>query len=63
MCVYCKIQGSHSSGESAGHPLVKISDAYFKAIGESKEIDPLIEKRKNQLAELLQLIDGKIKDV
>jgi len=45
--VYCKIGGSHSTGESAGHPLVKISDAYNRAITESKEIDPLIEKRKN----------------
>ncbi|KAM3142405.1 hypothetical protein pb186bvf_005562 [Paramecium bursaria] len=63
LCVYCKIGGSHSTGESAGHPLVKIQDAYVKSIYESKEIDPLIEKRKNQLAELLQQIDLKIKDV
>lgn len=47
LCVYCKIAGSHSAGESAGHPLVKISDAYNKSIAESREIDPLVEKRKN----------------
>jgi hypothetical protein len=61
--VYCKIAGSHSSGEGAGHPLVKINDAYSKAISESREIDPLVEKRKNQLTELLQQIDLRIKDV
>jgi succinyl-CoA synthetase beta subunit len=42
---------------------VKISDAYNKAIAESREINPLVEKRKNQLAELLQQIDVRIKEV
>ncbi|CAK72944.1 unnamed protein product (macronuclear) [Paramecium tetraurelia] len=63
LCLYCKIGGSHSSGESANHPLVKISDAYMKSLVESKDIDPLIEKRKNQLAEYLQQIDYSIKEV
>lgn len=53
LCVYCKIQqqGSHFQGEPAGHSLIKISDAYKKAIHESKVLDPLLEKRKNELSD------------
>eukprot|EP00825_Cyclidium_porcatum_P032309 TRINITY_DN3461_c0_g2_i2.p1 TRINITY_DN3461_c0_g2~~TRINITY_DN3461_c0_g2_i2.p1 ORF type:complete len:495 (-),score=76.17 TRINITY_DN3461_c0_g2_i2:559-2013(-) len=63
LCVYCKINGTHSTGDAAGHLLVKITDAYKTALADSKECDPQLEKKKNQLAEQLQLIDQKIKDV
>lgn len=61
ICVYCKINGSHSVGEPSTHLVVKISDAYNKAIDESREVDPLLEKRKNQLSDLLSQIDYTIK--
>lgn len=63
LCVYCKINGSHSSGDMAWHPLVQISIAYSKSLAESKEADPLLEKRKTQITELLSQIDSKIKEV
>lgn len=63
ICVYCKINGSHSVGEPANHPVVKITDAYSKAIAESREVDPLLEKRKSQLSDLLSQIDFKIKEI
>jgi hypothetical protein len=59
--VYCKISGSHSNGEKATHPLAKISEAYAKTIAESKEIDPMLERKKNSLTDMLSAIDGKIK--
>ncbi|EAR84469.2 B-box zinc finger protein (macronuclear) [Tetrahymena thermophila SB210] len=63
LCVYCKIQGSHSQGEPAAHQLLRISDAYKKALHESKVLDPQLEKRKNELTDHLTNIDQKIKDV
>ena len=50
-------------GEPANHPVVKITDAYAKAIAESREVDPLLEKRKSQLSDLLSQIDFKIKEI
>ena len=61
LCVYCKIDGSHAAGEKAKHKLVKISDAYEKAILESRELDPNLERRRNYLGDLLEKIDKKIK--
>ena len=61
LCVYCKISGSHASGEKSTHPLVKISEAYTKALSESKDIDPVLEKKKNQLTDTLSEIDQRIK--
>jgi hypothetical protein len=63
LCVYCKINGHHSQGDNNGHKLVKITDAYSKALRDSKDYDPLLEKRKNHLAECLSKIDNKIKEI
>jgi len=30
-----------------GHKLVKISEAYLNSVRDSKEFDPMLEKRKN----------------
>jgi len=38
ICVYCKISGSHSTGEALNHPLLKIQDAYRKSLEDSKEV-------------------------
>lgn len=43
------------------HPLQKLKDAYSDIASKVKEIDPNIERRKNQLAEDLSKIDLKIK--
>ena len=42
LCVYCKINGSHSKNESAMHPVEKIEDAYRKTMIESKEVFKLL---------------------
>lgn len=61
LCVYCKINGSHNAGEKVGHTLVKISEIYSKALMESKEKDPILEKRKSQLNDRLNDIDARMK--
>lgn len=49
ICVMCKIHGNHSSGAFGDHPIVKISEAYEKTVGMSRESDDALEKRKNQI--------------
>jgi len=63
LCVYCKISGTHSGGEKVDHPIIKISEAYTKALVESKEKDPILEKRKSALTDLLNNIDSTIKEI
>ena len=55
LCVYCKINGSHSKNESATHLVEKIEDAYKKTMIESKEVElklinvivgPIVRKKK-----------------
>ena len=45
------------------HQLLKLKDAYSDISSKVKEIDPNIERRKNQLTEDLSKIDLKIKEV
>lgn len=61
LCVYCKISGSHSTGEATSHPLIRLSDAYQKSLQQAKEIDPELEKKKTLLKTLLKEIDSRIK--
>jgi hypothetical protein len=61
LCVNCKIFGNHMSGEMAKHSLIKLKDAYSEISSKVKEIDPNIERRKNQLTDDLSKIDLKIK--
>ncbi len=41
MCVNCKINGSHKWGEPAMHSIIKISDAYSRAISDSREVNEI----------------------
>lgn len=45
----CKIYGDHSEGIMATHELEKVKDYYEGITGKIKEMDPNLEKRKNQL--------------
>ena len=63
LCISCKISGDHAVGENAKHKLLKLKDAYQDIGVKVKEIDPNIDRRKNQLTEDLNNIDLKIKEV
>jgi len=47
----------------ANHSLIKLKDAYSEISSKVKEIDPNIERRKNQLTDDLSKIDLKIKEI
>ena len=47
----------------AKHSLIKLRDAYSDISSKVKEIDPNIERRKNQLTDDLSKIDLKIKEI
>lgn len=51
------------SGEMGKHSLIKLKDAYSEISSKVKEIDPNIERRKNQLTDDLSKIDLKIKEI
>jgi hypothetical protein len=61
MCISCKIYGSHSDGPLSKHGLEKISDYFNQITTKLSEMDPNLEKRKDQLEELLGVVDHKIK--
>lgn len=63
LCIYCKIKGSHSSGEFANHQLVNIEEAYDQAVNEADFIDPLIEKHKASIRSKLQELDERISEI
>lgn len=49
LCVACKINGDHSKGEMGTHQLVRLNKAYVEISTKVKDIEPNIERRKNQL--------------
>lgn len=51
------------SGEMGKHPLIKLKDAYAQIASKVKQVDPNIERRKNQLTDDLSKIDLKIKEI
>ena len=59
----CKIYGDHSTGTMATHDLEKVKDYYEGITGKIKEMDPNLEKRKNQLEELLNLVNVKMGEI
>jgi hypothetical protein len=63
MCISCKIYGTHSEGPMAAHPLEKISDYFAEIAAKINEMDPNLEKRKDQLEELLATVDSKVKEI
>ncbi len=63
MCMSCKIYGDHSEGVMATHELEKVKDYYEGITGKIKEMDPNLEKRKNQLEELLNLVNVKMGEI
>lgn len=60
LCVYCKINGSHSTGEYGNHILITIQEAFSEAVKQSKEEDPPMVKYKATLKNLLKSVDDKI---
>jgi len=63
LCIYCKVSGSHSSGEFANHRLIEVESAYEKAKDEASSADPLIEKHKAGIKSKLKKLDEKIKEI
>lgn len=61
ICIQCKINGSHSSGDYANHLLITIGEAYAEAKTQSEASDPLMEKHKGTLRSQLKTVDEKIK--
>lgn len=47
----------------ASHELEKISDYFNQITLKINEMDPNLEKRKDQLEELLAVVDGKVKEI
>jgi archaellum component FlaC len=47
----------------ASHELEKVKDYYEGITGKIKEMDPNLEKRKNQLEELLNLVNLKMTEI
>lgn len=60
LCIYCKINGSHSEGDNAKHVQLKIEEAYKTAVSEAKECDATLDKHKANLRSYLKQIDDKI---
>lgn len=60
LCIYCKINGSHSQGEYGNHPLITIGEAFQEAVKHSKEADPNMEKHKASLKNMLKTVDDRI---
>ena len=49
VCVHCKMVGHHSTGDTARHKLITVSEA-FKGVSEAaKATDPLLEARKRRI--------------
>jgi predicted nucleic acid-binding Zn-ribbon protein len=63
MCISCKIYGTHSEGPMAAHELEKISDYFAEIASKINEMDPNLEKRKDQFEELLATVDAKVKEI
>ncbi len=47
LCVFCKMQGNHASGEYANHAIVPIMQAYQNAKSDAKNEDPTLKKKKS----------------
>jgi len=60
VCVNCKMIGSHSTPETSIHTLIRISDAYSRALAEAGEPDPVLENKKTSVSQLLNQIDKRI---
>lgn len=63
LCIYCKINGSHSTGEMANHQLKSIEEAYQEAVNQSTRPDDFSEKYKNNIKSLLKVVKDKIEVV
>jgi hypothetical protein len=61
LCIYCKISGSHSSGEYSTHIITPIGEAYKKAMMDSVTPDSFSEKYKALLKNQLKKVDENIK--
>lgn len=63
LCIYCKISGSHSSGEYASHSITPIMEAYERAKLDSDAPDSFAEKYKGLLKNQLKKVDDSIKRI
>lgn len=63
VCVHCRMSGSHSSGEKASHPLLKIEDAYAKAVDTMERERSVIEEKRRTISAQMSAIEGKVQGV
>ena len=63
VCVHCKMTGSHSSGENANHPLVKIADAHEASMHDMAGEQRIIEGRCHTIRQQLASIESRIERV
>jgi hypothetical protein len=63
VCVYCKMVGNHSNGEAARHPLVNVADAYQSVVQEAESTDPVIQGRRQQIANQIASVHARSKAV
>lgn len=60
ICIYCKINGSHSTGEYGNHVLITIDEAFKEAVNQSKDEDRMMTQHKAYLKNMLKQVDEKI---
>ena len=63
LCVYCKMLGSHASGDYANHGIIAIENAYSNAINDAHSEDPELKKQKGHIANQLKRIEDKLKEI
>lgn len=63
VCVHCRMSGSHSSGEKASHPLLKIEDAYAKAVDTMEREKAVIEEKRRTITAQMSAIEAKVQGV
>ncbi|OHT13949.1 B-box zinc finger family protein [Tritrichomonas foetus] len=60
VCFTCKMEGSHSCGKAAVHPLVPIKKAYGERVESSQTENPICVKRKSAIDQKIKLADDRL---
>ncbi|GIQ87421.1 hypothetical protein KIPB_009457 [Kipferlia bialata] len=63
VCVTCKMEGTHSSGEAATHRLISLRDAYKRAVTSSTRDDPLLVAKQSDAERQLRNVDERLREV
>ena len=63
VCIHCKMQGSHSTGELANHQLVPIQDAYQASMDDLERERQIVEERRKTIRAQLTSIDRRMAQV